>query len=216
MTVELQDILKVNLVLVGLRVLETEAEIQAFQIGAGAEVATRPLPVPDPPLVLALERERIALETSAQRTVVQQSYPDVADFGRIARIATLAFESTAGISQDLTVVHGYNIDAVFRQVSGLDSLAYLAQRLFDPVLSRKLGWDLAGGTGNLSFVESTGRRWSFNVEPRAFDMQTGIFVSTNSEVTQPIPSQDEIERALHDCWEQTKRFIAVLDEEREP
>ena len=44
MTVELQDILKVNLVLVGLRVLETEEEVKAFHNGAGAEVVIPPIP----------------------------------------------------------------------------------------------------------------------------------------------------------------------------
>ena len=44
-------------------------------------------------------------------------------------------------------------------------------------------------------------------------MQAGVFLSMNLEVTtQSIPSQDEIERTLHDCGEQVKRFVAVLDE----
>lgn len=215
MTVELQDILKANLVLVGLRVLETEEEVQTFHLGAGTEVATRPVLAPDSTLVLALERERITVETSNQRTVIQQDYPDVADLGRLAQIATLAFGSKTETPQNPPVVHGYNMDAVFRQGSGLESFTYIGQQLFDPTLPTRMGWELGGGIGNLTFMESAGRKWSFRVEPRAFDMQAGVFLSVNLEAkAQSLPNQEDIERAFRDCWEQTDRFATVLDEER--
>ncbi len=211
MAVELQDILKANLILVGQRLLTTEEEVQAFQLEAGTEVVIRPA-TQEPVLVLALDRERIVLETSPRRTVIQYNYPEVADFGRLAQVIALAIEKTAEPLKDSGLAYGYNVDAVFSQDSELPSFTYLARRLFDSTLSARLGWVITGGTANVSFTESTGKRWNITVEPRAFDVQAKIYLSVSMELESPLTSdRDEIEQSFLHCWEQANRFMTVLD-----
>lgn len=221
MAVELLDVLKANLVLVGLNLLPTETETEAFRRAVGVEVVERPAlnsgadPIPvTTSRLLALDRERTFLDLSPARDVVVRNYPEsTEDFERIAEIATLAIEKTDVREVGETVLHGYNFDMVFSQDSDLPAPAYLASRLFGTLLPQRMGWTLEGGIASLVFRDTNGRQWTFSPQPRAFDPSwTRLFLGLNLQVeAQPLPSRDEILQVLLDCREQAIRLMSTLD-----
>lgn len=224
MAVELQDILKANLVLLGLDLLKTEEELAAFRRDVGMEVVDRPLPNINvspgntvTPRALTLDRERTVLEMSPIRTVVHRNYPDVKDFDRISEIAALAIDKTDLTGSEPTVLCGYNLDLVFSQDSDPSAFTYLADRLFDVGLSQGLEWPLSGGSADLVFVDPARHQWTFTVQPRAFDPSgASVYLSLNRQIDspQPIPHKDEITQSLLECREQAIKFMSVLDGRR--
>ena len=167
MAVEFQDILKVNLVLAGLGLLNTPEEVEKFRRGAETEVLMPPvpgfgigtgMPTPESHQVLTLNRERISCWRHLNsRLSSSVNYPVVQDFERFAQVAALAIKTTDLDNRALTA-YGYNMDLVFDQNSTSPTAAYLAGRLFSAGLSEKLGWSLEGGAAKLTFIERMGHQ----------------------------------------------------------
>ncbi len=220
MPAEIQDVLKINVVLIGIGLLNTPAEVDAFSEAVAADVqmsaaglvfGVPPIP-PEPGRKLAIPRERVTLDLSPVRTVIEREYPDEGDVSRLADVAGYAVQHTAP-QEKLPAAFGYNIELVFNQTSGAPSLRYLGDRLFH---QRSFGadeWNLIGGAGRLIFDSGEGR-WTIQVEPRFNSEETHqVFVNLNlHKAEQRLPYTDEIRQSFMNVWNGVHTFVTRFDE----
>ena len=217
MSVQLQEVLSVELVLIGIELLRGEEEEARFRRDAAVEVLTRPSrvaggrPVPDHSRALVLSRERIAVDTSLLGTVIRWDYP-WGNWSRFGEVVTLAVGPTAETHE---VELGYNVDLVFTQDSGQPSSAYLGERLLNPSLLGQLGWPLRGGGAQVSLRDEN-RTWAFIVEPRAEDLSGNrVFLRVSLQwPLSPIPSTSQITASLQESLDQAMRLMQILDGEQ--
>lgn len=219
MAVEVQDVLKANLVLVGVGLLTKSEELDAFRNAVGTEVEMAPnlflggpLPNIEASGTVTLSRDRTVVDVSPSRSTVAREYPSFEDLGRLADVAGYAIAKT-GLGDQRLRAFGYNIELVYDQDSGLPAVRYLADRLFAPEISRNEGWRLVGGAGRLVFDEG-GKPRNITVEPRLNDPSTTkIFMSLNvHENDQRLPDAGEIKKSLEETWGQAHEFVNRLDD----
>lgn len=220
MVASVQDVLKTNMVLVGVGLLNTLGELNAFTEAVGTDVVPSgagiafgiPTAPPESGRVLTLNRDRIALELFPSRSTIGREFPTYQDLGRLAQVAEYAISKTDLGSQELRAF-GYNVELVYNQDSGNPSLRYLGDRLFTPNLPSSEGWTLVGGAGRMIF-DSRGTRWMINVEPRFNDeAETRVFLSLNLHIgEQTLPKGSEIRVSLQQAWEEAHNFVAYLDQ----
>ena len=225
MPVEIQDVLKANLVLLGVDLLNSQEAVQTFANAVGAEISIGanmlpgfPFPFPDIPGpgaggTITIDRDRIVIETSPTRTIIGRDYPSYDDLNRLSEVAGYAIEQTEGAGAQPLRAIGYNIELVYDQTSTTTAIKYLAERLFTADMPSNEGWQLAGGTGRLTFDDTLGRRWNVSLEPRHKDQETTrIFMSVNAHQNNPrLPSKDEIKRYFQEAWQQAHDFVSKLD-----
>ena len=220
MSAEIQDVVKINVVFVGIGLLNTPAEFDAFskavdadvQISAAGLLLGVPPIVPEPGRKLEIPRERITLDVSTVRSAIEREYPSEGDVSRLAEVAGCAVQNTAPQERP-PAAFGYNIEIIFNQTSGFPSLRYLGDRLFH---QRDFGtddWNLVGGTGRLIF-DSVDGRWTIHVEPRYNSDETHqVFVSLNlHKAEQRLPNADEIRQSFSNVWNGAHTFITRFDE----
>ena len=132
------DILRMDVVLVGLSLLGQERERAAFAQRVDtdvtfAEIAQGPpggTPTPFQTAV-TLQRDRIAVVTSQDRTVVIREYPSISnlpgDTSRLAQIVRYALDNSDTREQQITAF-GFNMQIVL--APGLEETAgrYIAER----------------------------------------------------------------------------------------
>ena len=218
MTVTIQDVLKANLVLVGISLLNKPADLEKFKDTVDSEVVGRALipnissSVAEAARVFTLQKDRISLDLSPSRSVISRDYPQKDNLDRLARVAALAISNT-DLEGRTSQAFGYNIELVCEQDSGRPAFAYLAERLFAPNFSANEGWKLVGGAGKLLF-ESNGKRWLVSVEPRfGEEASERIFLSLNLHIGGGgLPNEAEITNSLLETWEQAHSFLSRLDE----
>ncbi len=219
MAATVRDVLKVNIVLVGIGLLRQPQEVKEFQESVGTEMTTSTAGVvfgtaqaaPEPSVTHALNRDRITLELSPSRSTVNREYPLLEDLARMAEVAGLAISRT-DIGESRPRAYGYNIELVFDQTSGKPAIEYLSDRLFRKDLAASMGWQPQGGAARLFFHDQESR-WSLSLEPRFQDEGSGrVFVSANRHYENPrLPDGDEIQQALNTLWDQAHQFIQQLD-----
>ena len=220
MPIEMRDVLKVNVILVGFKLLNDPAEVDEFSkaVSAEVEIALGGLDVGLPPIPLEparrlqIPRERVILSIASSRTVIEREYPGENDLDRLANIADHAIRCTADQPESLAAL-GYNIELVFRQTAEETAFQYLKSRLFHKQNLGIDGWTLIGGSGRLVFDSAEGR-WTARIEPRHNDDSTGrVFVSLNlHKVDQRVPLPNEIRQNLNDVWGGVDKLISRLDE----
>ena len=219
MTAEVQDVLKVSIVLVGVPLLRSPEEIDKFRDDVGTEMVVSgaglrigiPEGNPEPGVSVALNKDRIGIDLTPSRTSVQRDYPLQDDLSRMADVIGLAIEAT-DTSETSPRAFGYNIELVFDQTTGKPAIEYLSDRLFRSDLATSLGWEPIGGAGRLFFSDEASR-WSLSLEPRFQDEESGrVFLSANRHFDEPrLPRTEEIQEALEDLWDQAHQFIQQLD-----
>ena len=226
MPVELQDILKANLVLAGISLLNDEDERNSFSEAIASETSTEilvpatppfPLPggpptLPEPGMVLSLHRDRIRIASFPSRTLIEKEYPTLDELTRLAEVADLAIAKTHLMGR-VPRAFGYNVELVYGPEPNLSSSAYIAGRLYGDREFGNEGWALVGGSGRLIFT-GAGAAWTVAVEPRAND-PTGkrVFLSLNlHREEQRIPGSEEILGSLQEVWNQAHAFAIRLDE----
>lgn len=223
MPVKVYDIVSANLVLVGIRLLDTPAEFEKFaealdtdlqaELGISANVAGG---MPEPTRKVTLSRDRITLTMSPSRTSLDKEYParenPTGDFARLAEVAQCAIASTV-LESNRPVAFGYNLDAVFDQDSGQPALHYLGNRLFGPYSPGKAGWSLMGGTGQLILADSRNRQWTISAKPRANDeRERRVVLGLNLHIReQRLPTAAEIQTSLGEVWQEANDFMEQLD-----
>ena len=220
MAVTTLEVVKTNLVLVGIRLLSAPEAIEAFRLAvgvdvqvAGAGLATNiQAGTTEPMLALTLNRDRIALELSPARSAISRDYPSREGLPRFAEVAGKAIDNT-NLAGQQTQAYGFNIELVIDQDSGEPAFEYLSRRLFNADPLRNEGWQFVGGAGRLIFDDS-GRRWTINLEPR-FNSETEsrVFLNTNLHINEQItPNEATIRASLEEVWDKMELFARRLHE----
>ena len=219
MAAKIQDVVKANLVVVGLRLLSTPAEFEAFKLAVNTDVqiagtsiiANIPSGVTEPGRILTLDRDRITLELSPSRSIVSRDYPLREDLHRLSEVASRAIHNTPLAGQQPRAF-GFNVELVFDQDSEMPAFGYLSRRLFDAGSLGNEGWQLVGGAGTLIFNDN-GRRWTIKLEPR-FNNETEarVFLTVNLHMEgQPLPNEEGIRDSFNVVWNEIHGFVERLD-----
>ena len=228
MEIELDDILKVNIVLLGIQILSTPEQRQAFresveteviegpQGGIGVTIGISPggvvpetAPMPLPPLVL--NRERITLLGVPGRSDIIKDFPsDDQDITRLTNIAQRAIECSDLREQPLQA-YGFNLDAVYNL--SVSAGSFLSQHILQPGLFEDSGYRVVGGASNLQLMKDS-HMWNIRIEPRLGNFETKkVFVSFNlHRDSQAIPTEAELHNSLSEVWTQAKETMRTFRE----
>ncbi len=223
MAVTIQDVVKANLVLVGVRLLGKPQEFEGFKqavrtdvqiVGAGL-IADIPAGITEPGHTFALNRDRITLELSRSRSTISRDYPSREDLRRLAEVAWQAIDNTP-LAGAQPRAFGFNIEMIFDQGSETPAFEYLSSRLFNVKPLGNEGWQFVGGAGKLIFDDS-GRHWTINLEPRFNDKtESRVFLSVNLHMgEQPLPDEVGIRTTLEEVWDNIHQFVQRLDKSGE-
>ena len=225
MATTVYDIVKANLVLLGVGLLNTPEEAERFENDLDADLQVELGIIgmgggmPEPSRKIILNRERIILTVSPSRTSIDKEYPSrespLADFDELAKVAHCAISNTASEGRDSLAAFGYNVEMVFDQDSGQPALQYLGNRLFGNRSFGKEGQKLVGGTGQLILSDEGGQRWTITVRPRSGDeKEPRITVGLNLHFSeQRPPDAEEIKTSLKEVWLGAKNFMERLDQQ---
>ena len=227
MSLQIEEILKLNLVLVGVQLLSSSEEVTAFNALVGSEVLetvaqgievnfgpsglSASVPQSPAPRTLSLERDRIVLDLNPGRSTITRNYPDEESIRRLSEIADFA---TAQFNSQVQELHafGFNIEAVYGLTSGENAIQFLASRIFVPCLFQRSGFQLKGGSPRLS-LERDGRLWNFTIEPRFGDPDgSKIFISVNLHVEEnTMPSESHVKDFLQEVWDQAHAIVGEFE-----
>ncbi len=224
MAVRVRDVLKTSVVLVGARLLDTPDARAKFDAEVGAEVSESGIGIPGIPIdilsgpsgvglaqKLALERDRITLELTPDRTVINRDYPSNGDLAQLAEIIALAIKSSNdAYSIDLRAI-GFNAEVVYEQTSGSTAFRFLAERVFAPSLFQNAGYELRGGAARLRLTKDT-NIWNISIEPRFNNPESdNIFASFNLHInTTQLPDMEQIKASLEEVWSQAHSIMDSL------
>ncbi len=219
MSAEIQDVLSVNLVLVGFGLLQAQPELEKFKNLISDDVQTELNVVADianataeSSRIFTFSRDRLKLNLSNSRSTIVKEFPTDSDLDRLAEVVALAIDCTDLVGKS-TQAHGYNIDIVYSQKSGHKTLQYLGERLFNTGFLKESNWGFVGGAVRLHFDDHTFKR-TITVEPR-FREETSerVFLSLNLHKNESqVPTKDEIKNTLEQIWRESHEFIGRLDE----
>ena len=220
MAITTTEVIKANLVLVGLRLLSGQEEFEAFRRAVGSDVQAAGTGLAmnirtgltEPMIGLALNRDRITIELSPDRSTINRDYPLREDLRRLAEVAGYAIDNTPEEEQQLQAF-GFNMDMIFDQDSEELAFEYLSRRLFNAGPLGNEGWQLVGGAGKLIFDDGD-RRWTISLEPRFNDAtESRVLLTANlHRPEQRLPTEDEIRNSLEGLWDETHLFVQRLDE----
>ena len=230
MTATIDDIVESSVVFVGLRLLSTTPEQRSFIDQCGSEVTKDvaiDINIDGAPSaqgnvqIFKLNRERIIIESSQQRTVIKMEYPSSddeahtsADLHRLAQIADLAVRSTS-IRSRPPPAFGYNIIVLYDLDDGQTAIESIGSRLFKSSLGRDRSLDLIpgarfrGGMCTLLFDEGP-TRWTVTIEPRfRRPSSKKVYLNVNyHSARQEIPDEDGFFGSLMHTWH---RACGIID-----
>lgn len=213
------EVIKINLSLMGARLLSEPDQVARFSASVGEEVVPvganlvfrddqRPL---EHATRLELPKDRIAIVLGANGSGIERAYPSTSDLPRLTEVVTLAADSSE-LGDALPTAHGYNLEMVYRQDSGENAHRYLGQRLFGGDAFAAQGWSVDGGAGRLNY-ESPDGRWEFIVEPRFRARDTDkVFLLLNLHRELPgMPSREDIVASFKLLWDQAHELGHRID-----
>ncbi len=213
------DVLKANVVLVGLGLLRDLESVSAFSERVGSDVLlddvglTVGVPVgkKELPSGSEMQRERISVKMLPDRTVIEREFPSRSDLRYLGQVLEKASE-TAGAQQRALRAYGYNIEVVFGQISEAPSLKYLGARLFGKSEFVPANWSVVGAMGQLYFDSPMGR-WTIQLEPRFNDPNGDrVFMSLNLHKEEhTLPDAGSVRQSLESVWDQAHDIVARLD-----
>ena len=210
------DVLKANVVFVGIELLNSQESVDKFQTFVGSEVVREGLLVgggpgitPSQGHIFRLHRDRIFLQCSSVRSIVEREYPARQDLTRLTDVTHCAIQNTDMTDQSLAAF-GFNIDMVFDQSSGKTALKYLADRLFSTRIHEFNDWPLIGGSGKLVFEEGA-NQWTVTAEPRFGDEKTTkVYLGINSHFNQhELPDRSAMLSSLCETWDKALTFLGA-------
>ena len=226
MTIEVEDFLRINVVLAGIHLLSEQSQRDKFASLVGVEVGTQELPdtiappwsVPGSPIAgtmpeirLHLSKERITFQGKTSATTIERQYPAFSDLERLAEVASIAIDST-GLTTSTLLAFGFNIEWICRQEQEQSSTQVIAEKLFSHKWRTIADWSLAGEKGTLVFVNGDTSR-ALRVEPRAnYVSGRRIYLSLNLHRNrQEIPERGEIWKSLQEIWNNAEMLTQFLD-----
>ncbi len=227
MAITRQEVLKLNVVLLGASLLAEPDEQFRFANRVAADISSEVLvsgpnmPVPsgfgievdEAATLLTLLKDRIALHTFSTRTIIEQDYPVSDDLERLASVVVFAIECTNPGRVALTAF-GVNLQMSFASDSDPYGQRYIGERLYGGRILGDEAWTLLGGTGRVFYESEDGAVWNFNLEPRGNDpTNQRVYLGVNMHMSDPIDlTGDVILTALREVWKQTQCFAVRLDE----
>ena len=223
MPVSVQDILKVNIVLVNARLLGTANERTQFSATTGA------IPDAGGGLILAdtgggqleqtvrfvVPRDRLAIEINARRIQVATEYPQTIDaVDMLGGLVARAIEATKAPSPPSS--YGFNMELAYTVDMSEQpaAFAYLG-RLFATGSDYGLG-RLVGGSGRMLFddLDDQDVRWTAALEPRFNREDTNlIFLHLNKHVSKEgeFPTEADVTSKARLLWQRAHDLIAAID-----
>ena len=211
MSAENAILLRMELVLVGLRLLNTSQETDNFIRATNTEVVVSPLGIiggsTDQAKRLELQMERITVSLLPDRTNFERAYPNRDNLERLSEIVDLAAQHTENENAKPTSF-GYNADLAYDLPSGQSALSYLGTRLFNKQQLDTAEWELVGGAGRLVF-NSVSERWTVVTEPRFNDPETSrVYLSLNlHKAERRFPQSTEVRESFNKVWDQALNFV---------
>ena len=212
-----RDVLRANIVLVGLGLLRDAESIAAFSDAVDSDVilddAGLIIGVPGSnthsPESSEFHRERISAKLLPDRTVFEREFPTRSSLHYLADVLGKAMETR---QQGSLNAYGYNLELAYDQASGAPSLRYLGDRLFAKGDFVPADWSLAGATGRQYFDSSQGR-WTIQVEPRFNDPDSiRVFMSINLHKEETsLPDAIGVRQDLETVWDQAYEIVATFD-----
>ena len=226
MAFKIEDVLESSFVLLGIGLLSTPAERDAFINQCNTEVTSETgigiasagtSRTQENIHILKLNRDRITLEISPGRCSIKREYPAKLDLQRLAEICYLSI-ANSNLNDAVPGAFGYNVILLYRPDSGVTASSYLGERLFARALMQDEEIELlptseiVGGMGQISF-DIEGRRWNLTVEPRFKDLNTTtIYLNLNYHFSEKrLPVHDEISESLRKTWNQAYGIIEAID-----
>lgn len=219
MTVKVEDVLKVDFVLVGLELLNDASAYETFRDAVGTDVVVSGhgvsldarTNVTEFSRSVSLNRDRITLDLSPSRSTIRREYPSEAELRRLAEVSGHAIGKTTVAGQHLRAF-GYNLELVYDQDSGEPASKYLADRLFSSSIPIQDDWELIGGGAKMVYNEG-GNQWQFTTEARFNEPgTTKVFLNLNlHKDQQEPPTPNQIENHLQAIWDQAHLFASLLD-----
>ena len=219
------EILNINLVLVGAELIKTPDEINEFRDAVGVDVVVAeagfaigsPIGVPvnlaGGSRILSLNRDRITIDISVQRTTIKRDYPSSPEeIKRLAEVATLVIATAESNEESKLQAFGYNIEMVYEQDSGMPASQYISERLFADDVPKIEDGNVLGGSGRLTFA-GNGKTWRVGIEPRFNnEMDKRVFLTLNMHIDHNrFPDREEIMSSMREIKENAKSFASRLD-----
>ena len=225
MTIQITDILEVNLTLVGISLLNSPEGVTEFRRAVRVELSQVsmgiPLPVeipfpeglPIPRQRFDLERDRISVGVSDDRSTISRKYPTRKDLERLTEVASLAIDNTLLEDQHLRA-YGFNLDLIGKLNEDLTVGALVGKHVFGPNLGRILGGDVVGGLARIAF-NAGGEIWNLRIEPRANDESGSmLFIGLNLHRAEGrIPTSAGIRKSLEETWDKSVEIVQRLGRE---
>lgn len=218
----LEDVLAVNLTLVGVRLLDSPESKVAFErivnTSVVDDVATTGLALRIPgqqdielaPAKFRMPKERVTLDLAPGRSIVAREYPQEEDLDKFAGIIRNAFDKSDTDRQQLQA-YGFNIEAVYNLDQGKTALEFLATQIFAKDIFPEGEYTVIGGAPQIQVLHKGGL-WNINIQPRMGKSDSDkIFIALNKHCTQSkLPSPFEIRNSLADIWTQAHEIGAIL------
>ena len=213
MEVKIEDVLKIDVVLVGVGLLRTQESLDAFLASVGQEAVVEPVnAIPTPGIRIAFNRERISIVLSQGRSIIAKDYPALSELDQLADVATAAIAHSP-ISDERLQAIGFNVEIVYNQFSGSTASEYISERLLSTDVLNSDGWRLTVGASKTSSAQN-GQTINQSVAPRFNDpTTTKIFASLNlHSPTDVLPTRPEILTSLQNAWKLLHEFPARFHE----
>ena len=216
------DILSASIVFAGAELMNRPDARESLANAVNAGILTEEVGIPlpsaggTPPSVrrYTLQRDRISVETSAARTVIQREFPSnppSRDFARLALVTESALSNTDFREQRVSA-YGYNIIMEFDPGWDKPTIEYLGEHIFSPAPFLRDDWKHTGGYGSLVFEDDLERRWTFLLEPRPRDDAENrkLYMTVNLHVRKSdLPELESIDSALN---ESLQRSVFLVDQ----
>ena len=216
MKIEAPVILSANLVLIGVDLLanpdalnqfrkETDPDLQV-QFGTVTEV---PSGATEQSRTVALNRERIVLNSSPSRSAITKEYPKEEDLEKLSEIATSAIKASM-LEGKNPRFYGYNIELVYDPKTGESASEHIGRCLFGGRSLGKEEWELSGGNGQITFKdEDHTREWVLSIRPRSSEASNSlVFMGLNLHYNeQRMPNEVEIKNSLEELWNAAHDFV---------
>ena len=211
----IEEVLKINMVLLGAQLLSNPEARSRFREEVGVEVSEDGPPIPilsglgmtfGPPGKLSLPRERITIELPPVKTTISREYPSHTGLKRLAQVAKLAIELSPDVEPQDPWVFGFNIELV----CGLSQSAghFMTTYVFRP---SRFGGFLRGGTARLNFILDD-QSWTLSLEPRFGDFSSErLYMGLNMHYEgNELPSESRIAESLDELWNQGHAIVDKL------
>ena len=207
MAVEVIERLSISVVLLGDGLLSSDEEIKSFGDRFSQEVhhevfqniggikASR----------VSIRREKITIEFMPGQSIITKEYPSDEDWLKFSEVAETAIEESKNLVLN---ARSYNFILVIDQKVKPTAYEYITAQVVTPLLIP--GWMPTGGSTELRFLDTAGRRWNVKIEPRLGDENTSkLFLHFNLHMPGP-PEENEVGKYIDLVRNEAGAFLEQL------